>query len=194
MNTEYNDASNILEQLRSTTASAHEALENLPVSKNIISTDVTKEQYLLYLQSMYEVISDVEQNVYPLLDTIIDTPLRTKRHLIEQDLNTLGVSAQCTKKPITESGFKNTPAFALGIMYVTEGSTLGGKFIYKNINSVLGYDDNSGASYFAGYGKITGSMWKKFLNTLTEYSKNNNYKKIIDGAVFGFNKIKNQLN
>jgi heme oxygenase len=40
---------------------------------------------------------------------------------------------------------------AIGALYVLEGSTLGGRFIYRNIESALDLQVNSGASFFYGY-------------------------------------------
>lgn len=84
--------------------------------------------------------------------------------------------------------------FAIGIMYVVEGSTLGGRFILKNIQDALGYDETNGASYFAGYGNKTGSHWKKFLKELTDFEKQTNLEnEIINGADYGFRIIYEHL-
>jgi heme oxygenase len=50
----------------------------------------------------------------------------------------------------------------LGAMYVTEGSTLGGRFLARGIEKSLGFSDNLGYSFFNSYGEQTGSCWKEF--------------------------------
>jgi heme oxygenase len=57
-------------------------------------------------------------------------------------------------------------ASALGSLYVMEGSTLGGRIIEKNLLLRLRLLPETGGSYFAGYGKRTGQMWRDFLNRL----------------------------
>lgn len=82
----------------------------------------------------------------------------------------------------------------MGIMYVVEGSTLGGRFILKNVQENLGYNEEKGASYFSGYGNKTGSFWKKYLNSLTEFeSKTNSQEEIIEGADYAFRVIGKHL-
>ncbi|RYZ79234.1 MAG: biliverdin-producing heme oxygenase, partial [Proteobacteria bacterium] len=74
--------------------------------------------------------------------------------------------------------------------YVVEGSALGGRFIFKNIEAALGFTDEHGARYFAGYGNKTGSHWKGFLNAFTSYIiENNAQDDAIAGANFAFSRI-----
>ena len=80
-------------------------------------------------------------------------------------------------KPVASPVFNienQTTAFALGILYVVEGSSLGGRFILKNLETIPGLDNGKGVSYFTGYGNKTGSQWKNFLNFLTTYEEENN--------------------
>ena len=118
-----------------------------------------------------------------------DVADRHKAYMIENDLQSIGMNKNQTHKPLSAIGII-TPAFALGIMYVMEGSTLGGRFILKNINEALGYTGETGAQYFAGYGNATGSRWKNFINQMAQYEEeNNNGEEIIDGANYAFDTI-----
>jgi heme oxygenase len=84
--------------------------------------------------------------------------------------------------------------FALGVFYVIEGSSLGGRFILKNIVNNPQLSNDQGVSYFKGYGDKTGSYWKNFLNVLAEYEQNNNCaNSIIEGAVYAFDSIYNHF-
>lgn len=181
-----------LENLRLTTAQSHKDLESLPLSESIINPEITDEQYALYLSLMYDVVSDAEQNIFPLLENIIpDLNHRTKAHLILSDLSVLDRNILAPKsRPITQNLNEISPGFALGIMYVVEGSSLGGRVILKNITTALGHDGIKGASYFAGYGDKTGSIWRNFLAVMTEYeSKHDAGDEIIAGANFAFDAI-----
>jgi len=181
-----------LEKLRHATAQAHQDLENLPLSASIINPEVTNIQYTAYLQLMLDVVYDTEQNIFPLLENIVpDLEARRKAHHISADLKYLEHNSSTLRsKPVTEGIENISPAFALGVMYVVEGSSLGGRVILKNINAVLGHDAEKGASYFSGYGGQTGSHWKGFLAALTDFeNKTCNGEAIIAGANHTFNVI-----
>jgi heme oxygenase (biliverdin-IX-beta and delta-forming) len=178
-----------LNTLKSQTAVAHKRLEHLPVSSSILSPEMKTEDYAYYLKLMYDVHYDVEENIFPLLSrNIHDLTERTKKYLIEEDLAFLNYN-----KPVASPVFNTeniTIPFALGILYVVEGSSLGGRFILKNIETIKGLDEGKGVSYFTGYGNKTGSHWKSFLNALTEYQKKNNCEdEIIKGAIYAFDCI-----
>lgn len=181
-----------LENLRSTTAQSHTNLEALPISASIMNPQVTNSEYALYLDLMHDVVKDAEENIFPALgDIITDLKDRSKNHLLEQDLKALGYTKANTEaKPLSASLENSSKAFAMGIFYVVEGSSLGGRVILKNINAALGHDIENGASYFGGYGGQTGSHWKNFLVQLTQYeAQNNNADEIIAGADYAFNAI-----
>lgn len=178
-----------LDNLRSATAHSHTNLEALPISASIMNPDVTNREYALYLNLMHDVVKDAEDNIFPALNTIVtDLSDRNKSHLLEQDLKTLGITKNgIAVKPLSNTQKLFSPAFALGIMYVIEGSSLGGRVILKNINAALGHDIDSGAAYFSGYGGQTGSYWKNFLGMLANYeAEHNNANEIIAGADYAF--------
>lgn len=180
-----------LENLRSLTAQSHTALEALPVSESVVNPAVTNAKYAHYLSLMHDVVKDVEQNIFPLIESIIpDLDARKKAARIEADLAFLGHGKEGYEKVLT-GGLKHvTPAFALGAAYVVEGSTLGGRVILKNINTALGHDADNGASFFWGYGGQTGSMWKGFLAPFTAFeAENNAAEEIIDGANHAYDAI-----
>jgi heme oxygenase (biliverdin-IX-beta and delta-forming) len=181
-----------LENLRSATAQSHTNLEALPLSASIMNPNVTNQDYILYLNLMHDVVKDAEDNVFPALANVVtDLSERNKSHLLEQDLKTLGITKNnISTKPLSGSPEPFSTAFALGIMYVVEGSSLGGRVILKNINTALGHDIENGAAYFGGYGGQTGSYWKNFLGMLTQYeTEHDSADEIIAGADYAFNAI-----
>lgn len=181
-----------LNNLRTATAASHTALEALPVSESILKPDVTDLDYAHYLNLMRDVVKDAEQNIFPILNTVVpDLESRNKTQHIEADLAALGAITETAEKPLSEGIEHLTIPFALGILYVVEGSSLGGRVILKNINAVLGHDADSGAAYFSGYGGQTGSRWKAFLEVLVTYeSANDAADEIIAGANYAFDSIK----
>lgn len=183
--------SSFLENLRSATAQSHLNLEALPVSSSIMNPNVTAEEYLLYLSLMYDIVKDAEENIFRSLSTVItDLDERNKSNFLKSDLEFLVYQDTAQKFPLSGSLPGNSIAFSLGIMYVIEGSSLGGRVILKNISNTLGYDGDNGARYFTGYGGQTGSHWKRFLDMLQQYeAENNSSEEIIAGADYAFNAI-----
>ena len=73
-----------------------------------------------------------------------------------------------------------------GMLYVIEGSTLGGQYIYKSIQNILGLDKNRGASFFSGYGDQTSMMWKHFLTELSNFQESLHFKEAVEAARWTF--------
>ncbi|MBF4507756.1 biliverdin-producing heme oxygenase [Flavobacterium sp. JLP] len=182
-----------LDHLKNHTASAHKKLENLSVSKSILYADMKIGEYCHYLSLMYDVHKSTEDVIFPFLkDIVFDLKEREKTHLIYNDLLFLNFNKNGSS--IVFENQKITTAFALGILYVIEGSSLGGRYILKNVETIQGLDQQEGISYFTGYGNKTGSYWKNFLNTLTEYQQKNKCEnEIIEGAGYAFECIYNHF-
>ncbi len=82
----------------------------------------------------------------------------------------LGVDAYeslplCHQLPLVESA-----ASVYGGLYVTEGATLGGQFISRQIKEVLGVTSDTGGRFFHGYGERTGVMWQTFRTRLEAFA------------------------
>lgn len=75
-----------------------------------------------------------------------------------------------------------TPSESLGALYVTEGSTLGGRIITKMISNQLNISVSTGFSFFNAYGASTGIMWEKFREMLNEPRDRNEQEKVMDTA------------
>lgn len=190
----FNNTNNLRDELRAKTANSHKNLESLSLSQAIVSPKVTKEEYALYLSLMHDIQEKMEMEIFPLLENIIlDLDNRKKSHHILADLNAIGFQKKKSGKTLFFPS-QISSAFALGMMYVIEGSTLGGRFILKNIETSLDYNLENGASYFNGYGAKTGSIWKKFIDFMEDYETNNgNQEEIINGANFAFTMVGEHL-
>lgn len=189
------DSITFLDNLRSKTSESHKSLEAIPISKLLVNPNISLHVYSLYLSLMHDVVNDFEKFIYPLVDDVIlDISERKKASLILNDLKSIGEEKQKGHTFLKNSDQKYSVPFALGMLYVLEGSTLGGRFILKNIQENLGLDEENGVSYFSGYGNKTGSYWKKFLAYFTEFeAQNNTEEEIIAGADFAFTIIGKHL-
>lgn len=72
-----------------------------------------------------------------------------------------GIEADTASDAVV-SNFVEGPASAVGVLYVVEGSTLGGRLLAGWIRSRLGYDASCGASSFVPYGADTLTRWQTF--------------------------------
>jgi len=68
--------------------------------------------------------------------------------------------------PGDEDGPPPSPGEAFGMLYVLEGSTLGGRIIGREVAARLGLDADRGGRFFHGYGARTGAMWQGFTAAL----------------------------
>lgn len=183
-----NDKDGFLKELRTVTAPAHRRLEEVPLSKAIVSPQITREQYALYLAKMQAFTAPFEQQLFEPLNSIFgDIHTRRKASLLQHDLSFLAANGVYVPQ-VAPFQFRSGLAlpFLAGAMYVLEGSTLGGKFIYKNIHAALQFDAQHGASYFNGYGADTGPKWKSFLGCFCSYATPQNSSEIFKGAAETF--------
>lgn len=179
-----------LATLRAATAPMHTALEATPLSKALLEENVSLNAYVAYLHRMRDVVFFCEQVVFPLVQEVItDLPRRQKGHLIETDLAQLAsqsAAALSTYHPFTTVDV----AFALGYMYVLEGSTLGGRVILKHLASRLPVDERFGGAFVAGYGNETAAKWKTFLQQFCTYITDHGCEsRTIAGAQHAFTSI-----
>jgi len=171
----------IIEQLRSNTKATHEALEStmLPLIKGI----KTIEDYVKLLHIFFGFYKPLQDQIDAVIDMKRMPEYKTFRRAewILDDLDALGFTAQ--HLPVCSLDFSISSAEdIMGALYVTEGSTLGGKVICKMIAASLQKNDTGGLRFFNAYGNETGSHWKNFLAKLDTFSNTNGQQAIIDTA------------
>jgi heme oxygenase len=153
----------LLKEIRGRTAENHTRLENNPLLTSFAHQQIDPDTYLKILVKFFGYFHPLERIIgaFPEISAWLpDYTERRKAELLLNDINTLrkntGISL-CEDLPQIR-----TPAQAFGSLYVMEGSTLGGKFIYSVVSKELNLDKTSGASFFYGYGPETGARWKAF--------------------------------
>lgn len=163
-------AKSFLKLLKVSTSTLHEQLEAQPVMKVLVDPAITNLEYCRYLSLMSEVVKAYERLVLPQTAPFFKNTNYQSLASIERDFDVAGCSDNFIEPTYQYVVPANSAAieYLLGIMYVMEGSKLGGRLILKNIQSALGYSDTDGASYLAGFGNETGSRWKYFLDRFSE--------------------------
>lgn len=171
----------ILQALKSETQEYHERLEkNLPV----MDENLTLSAYKVILEKFYGFYMPVEltlSTIQTRFRLINDFHVRLKFPLLLKDLEILSSIGFDPKQLPVCAELPEIPSWpqALGVMYVLEGSTLGGRIISKHIGNKLFLTPASGLAFFHGYGEQTGHMWKSFGELLIKHSNSPEIERMI---------------
>lgn len=154
------------QHLKLATAPAHSSLECLLAKRGYFDG---REQYIQYLQRFLAFQDEAERALDTALtiEAVPDWHFRRRAHLARADLEILGAQ----ERPFPRSSGRLPQITAreqvLGVVYVLEGSTLGGAYLLKQL-APLGITATHGGSYLASYGSDRSKMWQRFLFTLEE--------------------------
>src|SRR6476659_1236315 len=146
-----------LEILRKATAPIHEQLEALQQSRSLMSKHATLEDYLFYLSCMQPAIAFFDQIILPRLTAILPDSLeRRKLPQLVADIRILE-SKGISRKHITPMPVPSVTndGIAMGMAYVIEGSTLGGRVLLKHVERNFLLGEANGATFFGGYQERT---------------------------------------
>lgn len=160
--------SDVVRTLREATRTRHETIERvMPFSH----ADFSVKTYVQVLKAFLGFFEPLEARICSLdqwESAGIDLPRRLRSDLLRRDLHYLGLDdtavdtlPRCTDLfPITrlDSG--------LGVLYVLEGSTLGGKVIASDLASRFGLAPSSGILFFSSGGRDVVSDWRSLCGAL----------------------------
>jgi heme oxygenase len=155
--------------LRERTRAQHNATEAL---MPITAPGLTLPEYTGYLRALYTVLAPWEEYALSHCPAGLDWLVVDRRRalLIEKDLRLLhavvppvpSFAADCIPGLGVSGPHGSDAASFLGAMYVVEGSSLGGQYIARHLETTLGLTPDNGAAYFRGYGERTGAFWQQF--------------------------------
>ncbi|MBS1687580.1 MAG: biliverdin-producing heme oxygenase [Bacteroidetes bacterium] len=152
-----------IERLRAETKEAHQILEKTTIP--LIKNATNKNEYIRLLSIFYSFYMAIEMQLDLYLDDEI-IPAYTKRRKAASILNDIHyfaphypVPGLCCSIPSITNQYE-----AIGVLYVLEGSTLGGKIISKMLKSNLLLEQDAGIRFFSGYGDDNERMWSLFIN------------------------------
>jgi heme oxygenase len=151
----------VLGHLRLATAQHHQQLEDdLNVVERLSSPADRRAIVLRYYQM--HAAADAALGVWLGDMADLDYTSRRRTPLLLADLQSLGLIAP----PLRQSGalIVASQTEALGVLYVLEGSTLGGRVIRKAL-AARG-QDHAGLGFLDPYGDQTGDRWKSFISVL----------------------------
>ncbi len=168
----------IAQVLKQETKAAHEAIEQNDMMRCLMQNDLSVAHYIAVLEKKYTYYMALEPIIAPYLKNIgFDYEPRKKAHLAYQDLLGLGRQDTAIRNLPTCSNHYlpsiTCAAQAIGVLYVLEGSTLGGQMIARHLKQVLPTDLHAHTCFFAGYPKEeVGKMWQEFQKFLVHYAQN----------------------
>lgn len=179
--------SSFVNELLERTADWRTRLAQNLLSVNLMSPNVTLNDYKKYLSALFPFVSGFEQYIFPELTQFIpDLGKRKKTQLIKNDLSKLDETIK-DNGMMTESYFKSMytdPYAALGALYVLESSTLGGELIQQHIQNTLKEPVTTKLSYFTAHGSENTIMWDNFFKNFCEVAEQSDKQEnIIDGAL-----------
>jgi heme oxygenase len=164
--------STLMERLRAETRAQHMATEAIPFSSSILDGTLTREAYAGQLAAYVPVHRAIELAVaagHPALAAVwTEDMVRTP--LLAEDLAALRVDTSGTATATAEGDAMaawisalavRDPVAVLGVLYVMEGSTLGGALLRRHISRAFDLAD-AGLRYYSPYGTGPKPHWVEF--------------------------------
>lgn len=164
-----------LSRLKHATSDAHSRVEE---ALQLTDDNLDLGRYLRLLTAM--------RNVHLAADELLDrfkselaalgyeSAERQRVEWIDLDLKSLGGTLDSMSPTVaseTIEAFRvDDIADCLGMIYVIEGSTLGGQIIAPAVARALSLDPPEGHRYYIGHGPDTGSRWKATRRTIEAYA------------------------
>ena len=155
--------------LRNATHTYHVQLNQHPLLTGLTKPDYPLASYRRLLLIYFHIYQALEDRISQFISTqscLFDYTARYKLPWLSKDIAFF-------KDDPHASG--NVPCLAMivpeienigqliGTLYVLEGSTLGGQFIFRSVVNYHGLNNNQGACFFNGYGERSPLMWQDFL-------------------------------
>lgn len=154
----------LLATLKNETAECHAGLEK---SMDVFHQVKSVPDYRALLAKFFTLYEPLEREMTRAIDWPAagwDFAARLKTPLLRDDLLALNTTEaewaawpRCEDLPIPANLGEG-----VGVLYVLEGSTLGGQMISKQFSQTLGIRPETGGKFFAGYGAATGTQWRAF--------------------------------
>ncbi|AOA57833.1 biliverdin-producing heme oxygenase [Acinetobacter larvae] len=169
-------------RLKTETAIEHDRMEMLMEQAKVFES---KENYAQFTLSQYYFQRDIE---YLYQSTAVgavipDLDIRGRSEAARQDLTDLGIQPQGMDISTLHVRYPQ----ALGWIYVSEGSTLGAAFLFKEAQAKLGFSADFAARNLAAYPEGRMRVWKRFKQALDDAQFSpSEQQQVVDGAMQAF--------
>lgn len=144
------------EWLKRETRADHRRLDQHPVLKSLLKRDLTLPEYATALSALYVPIASLEEMLSSgLIAHGADYSLTRRADLLKVDIDQLG---RQVKTPHGVS-IPQSMASIIGMLYVLEGSRLGGAMIARKVKSVM--ENEVPLRFFSAY-PLHAAQWENF--------------------------------
>lgn len=169
-------------RLKTETAAEHERMHQLMGAADIFST---LEKYTQFTLSQYYFQLEIEHLFEKDLVAahIPDLDIRGRSEQAKLDLKDLNL------QPLGQALVSQDVQFpaAWGWIYVSEGSTLGAAFLFKQAQQHLGLSAENGARNLAAYPEGRAKVWKRFVQALDDAQLSTvEQDQVVQGALDAF--------
>ncbi len=176
-------------RLQATTKAIHEALHDAAPFAKIAQGQMNRAAYGALLSMLYRYHAAMADVCVAGAARLNAPPLAASHQLrlkaLQADL------AFCGERTAhMDRDAANDPDFAVGCLYTVQGSTLGGKLIHRQLDSLL--PDGHGRSFFAGQAD-DGAHWRLFCEQLDACAPVLDMDRVEAGATFAFARFGNLL-
>lgn len=181
-----------MNQLRDAIMPLHDEAEKRGPLREIPEKTITLDNYRKALGRLYGFVSTSEEVIDPLLVSYgvdLEWPKRKRKEHLQKDLMFLGVATSSIESipKCQEVRAIQTIPQALGILYLFEGSRLGGLVLAKSLREHFGFENYQGYAYFASNGAEVANLWLTFKGFMESFvSSNGGGSEIITSARCGF--------
>lgn len=160
--------------LRESTAESHRHAEKRPLNRALARGDISPAAWLRSLEQHLIVYRTLERRLdlllvsHPAWTAAFAEPFRRRVADFEADITDLGGSLTNAPLPATEAAVRSidaaSPEAIVGMLYVSEGSTNGGRFLAKSAARALDVDQASRTGFrnLDPYGDLQPARWASF--------------------------------
>lgn len=154
--------------LRHATAAVHERLHHVPVFAALAEGRLDHAAYVGLLGRLYGFHDPFEAAIEQAGPPGLQPAEWRRANLLRSDMAALGQSEAAIRRlprhPVI--GRRWSPARAMGVLYVIEGSTLGGRLLAQQLDHVVPADGDAGRSFLLAGTGMGHVRWRDFCTTL----------------------------
>lgn len=185
----------LIQKLRAETHEEHKKTEDSPLMAQLMSGNFSLLIYQELLTRLLLLYTPLEAKIKDIIThQAIDYHYEQKCSFLQRDLvHTQSDLSNINIKPIPLNFLCDKASF-LGVLYVIEGSTLGGALIRKSMAKHINVDLM--ATFFYPYRSLTRMRWDKTCAFIERYAEEQqlNFDVISDASIHTFQLIREVLN
>jgi len=181
----------ILELLKVHTQEVHKSLEAGSFMSNFLKDDLNMTRYQELLRTIFQVLAPIERAIAEssYLTNFQSVKSRDYFTALKEDLSYFGQLDLLSSHPLPGPEITSLAQLA-GVLYVLEGSALGGRVLEKKIKHKLTIDKNSGLAYFSAQSELGFNRWPMFKDEIESLVKENEFQSCLDSAKLTFGRFK----